>query len=459
MRRTREELDKIKKDHNVMDLYSWSKYNTGKRDLYEYFLKYVIHAKEDRTNSIYGIAGGVTHTMLEEFYLGKMDRSIMADKYEDDMLELKALGFKFDRSNKEKNDKIEVKYNACNKHFFENFTPIEGENIKLEEFLLIWVGNFLFQGYSDMESEEVRDGVNKKIITDFKTSTIYKGEKILKERGQLLLYALGKMQEGWAIEDIVIRWLFTKYVHVDVPYGAGRKTRVIARNEIGDSLTACAKGQLKKCRVYTEEQADAYADQVMETKSLEGLPDIIYDHLDEVELTGKGDVKKAFRTKVKKVFLNHPKYTEENIEELTLEMIMTNDIECLPEEVRDLIVIRDCFVEIPFEQDDIDVLVQDIKDLIFKVNKLKFEYKRDGDDKIFYQEITYEEQYFLAVLCGYSPKLHKPYKEYLDAYGQNRVAVDLSPSASEEIVDNYTDDEVDQTDEMLKLFAEFGIDE
>ena len=85
----------------------------------------------------------------------------MASIYENKMIELEAIGLKFDRSNKEKNDKISVKYNACNKHFFENFTPVTGVNMKLEEFILIKAGHFLFQGYIDASVEEEFEDKNK----------------------------------------------------------------------------------------------------------------------------------------------------------------------------------------------------------------------------------------------------------------------------------------------------------
>jgi hypothetical protein len=41
------------------------------------------------------------------------------------------------------------------------------------------------------------------------------------------------------------------------------------------------------------------------------------------------------------------------------------------------------------------------------------EYLRTKNDKVFWTDITKENEYFLSVLSGYSTKLHKPYAEYL----------------------------------------------
>jgi len=451
-RKSKEELEVIKKECNVSELYSWSRFNTWKRDTYEYFLKYVVKAKEDKTNSFYSIGGGLLHDTIEDYYLGKVDKNDMARIYEEEANKLLTLGFRFDRTNKEKNDKIAVKYLSCNQHFFDNFIPVneilETKRMTLEEFIIIRIGNFVFQGYIDATQEYVSDeGIDKLKIIDWKSSTIYKGEKVIKERGQLLLYALGKIQQGWSIEDITIGWMFTKYVYIDVPNKDSFKTRIIERNEIGSKLLASVKGQLKKCRLYDEAQTEEYIDILTSTKSLKGMPEVVFNFVDEIETTATGDLKKAFINKVRKAILGAEKYPEEIRDEICSEMIIENSIDVLPEEVKALYSIRDCFVEIPFTMDDLNDLKQDIKNFIVKSEKLKFMYSKNEDDSLFYQEIEGNDTYFLANLCGYSSKLHKPYADYLEKRRLERG----------EIEEDTEEDDIDETEEMLALYKELGI--
>ena len=45
-RKTKEELNEIKKQFGVDKIHSWSEYKTLKEDKYAYYLKYVLHKKE-----------------------------------------------------------------------------------------------------------------------------------------------------------------------------------------------------------------------------------------------------------------------------------------------------------------------------------------------------------------------------------------------------------------------------
>ena len=47
-RKTKAELDKILKQENCSRWWSWSKFNTFKVSPFEYYLKYILHKKEDR---------------------------------------------------------------------------------------------------------------------------------------------------------------------------------------------------------------------------------------------------------------------------------------------------------------------------------------------------------------------------------------------------------------------------
>lgn len=352
VRKTSEELNVIKKKYNVSEIYSWSKYNTYKNDYFEYFLKYIAKIKEDRKDGIYSISGGCCHSILEKFYSKEIKFEDMMPAYEDELFNFNISELKYDRTNDEKNEKIAKKYEDCIRHFFLNHNVIN-KKVEIERFILIQIGKFLFQGYIDFIFKEGKDVV----ITDWKTSSIYTGKKINSEKGQLVLYAEGIRQLGIPLENIKIRWAFLKYVTVETQQANGKTTeRNIVRCEIGESLKSNIKMWLNKSKSYTEEQIEAYLDMVS----------------------------------------------------------LTNDLSCLPEDIRSKYKIKDCYVNIPFTQEEIDNLKEDIIDTIIDISKKEAEYLKTKDENVWWEDITDEKSYFFANLSGYSASIHKPYAAYLE---------------------------------------------
>lgn len=388
-----EQLEKIKKDLNVFDIYSFSKVNSFKTDPYGYFLHYILRVPEDRTDSIYSVVGNIVHDLTEEFQADKITRQQMVDTYKEKTFELEALGFKFDRNDEDKNESISKKYHACNIHFLENFNKIEGIEGVSESSIVIKVGNFVFVGYIDYKHIEIENDENYLYITDFKTSTIYKGEKIDKEKMQLLLYTLGHIQQGWDINKIKARWCFTKYVTVDVMEKKKTwKTRQIERNEIGSKLSASAKMWLK------------------DTK----------------------------------------RYSEEEINDFLVDMLVNNSIDKLPDDVKEKFKISDCYVYIDITEEEIEALVKDFIDTIHTMKKAEGEYLRTKDDTVFWTEITRENEYYFAVLSGYSTKYHKPYAEYLKQKELDSVGIQFSNKPKNKELD---EDDIDVL-ELLKQLEE-----
>lgn len=356
-----EQLEQIKKELNVFDIYSFSKVNSFKTDPYGYFLKYILRIPEDKADSIYSVAGNLVHDLTEQFQADKISRERMIETYKEKTFELEQLGFKFDRTDEDKNETISKKYHACNIHFLENFQKIEGKDGISESSIIVKVGNFVFVGYIDYKHIEKENNEKYLYITDFKTSTIYAGEKINKEKMQLLLYSLGYVQQGWNIEKIKARWCFTKYVNIEVMQkkkvdgNYTWKDRKIERNEIGSKLSASAEMWLK------------------DTK----------------------------------------RYSENEINDFLVDMLITNSINNLPKDVQDKFKISDCYVYIDISKSEMDKLVQDFISTIHIMKIKEGKYLRSKDDRVFWTDITKENEYFLSVLSGYSTKYHKPYAEYL----------------------------------------------
>ena len=373
MRKTREELQRIMEDVGVKRIWSWSKINCFKNSWYEYYLKYIAKAKEDRANSIYTTTGGIVHSILEDFYTDKIKYEQMDENFEDgwttafDIAQLK-----FDRNNEEHNDKIADKYYNDLKHFFANHVPMKNK-VVIEQFIKTMIGDNLFQGYIDACFKDDDGNIN---IIDFKTSSIYKGKKAENECGQLVVYALGMNQLGVSIDKIKIAWNFLKYVSVQVTQANGTvKIREIERAELGEKLQANAKTWLKKC----------------------------CNSVDEVD-------------------------------EYLKMLLDTNDIKCLPEEVQKKYVISDCYVYVPLTDDLIkkwtDDILLNIKDIELRekdYTKRKAEGLSEVDcSRAFWDsdETVEKNSFYFSTLCAYSPTLHLPYKAYLDRLEQQKNGED-----------------------------------
>ena len=104
---------------------------------------------------------------------------------------------------------------------------------------------------------------------------------------------------------------------------------------------------------------------------------------------------------------------EDDTDKYIDEMIINNNIDCLPNEVRDKFDIHDCYVQVPLTDEKINDLKEDIINTVEEINGKEIEYKDSKDENIFWQDVTDADEYRLSCLSGYSRKLHKPYDAYL----------------------------------------------
>ena len=68
---------------NCSRIWSWSKFNCFKTSPFEYYLKYIKHAEEDRQDCIYTSTGSLAHDIIEKFYTSKIKYEDMIDNYND----------------------------------------------------------------------------------------------------------------------------------------------------------------------------------------------------------------------------------------------------------------------------------------------------------------------------------------------------------------------------------------
>jgi hypothetical protein len=358
-RKTSEELNELCKKYNTDRLWSWSRFNTYHNSKYEYFLKYIKHLPEDRQDCIYTVTGGMAHDIMEKLYLGKSKYEDMDNDFEDAWMTAGIADLKFDRNDAEKNKKIADKYYKNLKHFFNNHHVIP-HKVEIERFISVFIGQNVFQGYIDVCFKD-NDGCFN--ILDWKTSSIYKGEKALNECGQLVVYAIGLHQMGVPYEKIKICWDFLKYVKVDCEQANGKwATREIDRCEIGSKLQSSVKMWLKK--LGHEEQLVEYLDMLAQT----------------------------------------------------------NDIKCLPDDVQAKYKFNDCIVYVDLTKELIDRWTTEITNTIDEIVEKENEYEvekminAEKAEQIFFDtpEEVEKQSYYFATLCAYSPNLHKPYKIHLD---------------------------------------------
>ena len=328
---------------------------------YEYMLKYVQKAKENNDKiSAYAPLGSVCHDNIEAYYDGKLSAESLPNEFDEAFtVNIDIAGLCFDRCDSTKNENIKTKYYKNLMHYFENFKPMD-VNPTLEQFLTIKVtDDIVFQGYADCLS--IEDGYC--IVTDFKTSSIYKGKKAEKESAQLVLYSEALRQKGFPKDKIKARWAFLKYVDIDYELVNGKtKTRTVERAEIGTALQASAKTWLKKY----------------------GYDDDMLMYLDA--------------------------------------LAQSNDIKVLPEEVQKKFVIRECYVYIDNIWDFYDELKEEIITTIAEINKKTEKYNElkdtdiDAAEHLFWDddETLKAQSYYFNNLSGYLIPTIKPYKQYLD---------------------------------------------
>lgn len=368
MRVNSEKIKKMCETLGTDRLNSWSRVNCIHNSLYEYYLKYILHKEEDRDDSIYKVTGGISHDILEKYYTAQIPYDAMVEEFEDgwttafDIAELK-----FVRGDGDRNKSIANKYYYDLKNFFSTHERIK-DRIDIEQFITVKIGEEYYQGYIDAKVTDYDGNIT---ILDWKTSSIYKGDKAKNECGQLVMYAMALHQQGIPYEKIRIAWNFLKYQCVTVQSKKGvKKVREIERCELGEKLQANAKMWLKDAG-YSEEQVFEYLDQ----------------------------------------------------------LVQTNDITVLPEEVQNKYEFHDCYVYVDLTEELInhwESFIIDTMKLIREKEKKYLDLKENGKfeeaDKLWWEdeESLKKQSYYLTNLCGYSANLHKPLKAYLEKLDSNK---------------------------------------
>lgn len=362
-RLTHEELETIKKKHNVQRLWSWSRMNTYMTSKFEYLLKYILKSKEDRCDSCYTTLGTICHDTLEKFYEGKIEYKDMIEDYNDGFTTAIVIAdLKFNRSDEEKNKSIGEKYNENLVHFFQNHTVYK-HKILVEKPIVVNINGNVFVGYIDAL---YKDDEGNYYILDFKSSSIYTGKTLEENSGQLTIYGIGLHQLGIPLDKIKPCFNFLKYCTIRYEQKNGTvKYRNVERCKIGESLQSNAKTWLK-----------------------------------------------------------HFGYEPD---EYLMKMLDTNSIDCLPDEVKEKYEITDCHVAIDFNEEVVNKWTELITTTLQDIELREKDYEETKSLQCFWddEEDVKAQSYYFANLCSYSATKHLPYKAYLEKFEASQRGEDL----------------------------------
>lgn len=439
MRKTSEELNELCKKFKTDRLWSWSRVNCTHNSLYEYFLKYIIREKEDRADSIYTVTGGISHDIIEKFYSGEITKDQMLEEFQDGWTVAFNIGdLKFNRSDSEKNNDIADKYYKNLEHFFKNHTVIT-QKVALEQFVTIKIGDEYYQGYIDCLTTD-KDG--NYIIIDWKTSSLYRGEKALNECGQLVMYSMALHQKGIPYDKIKICWNFLKYCNVyikqDDKYTISwitvkdeEKSKDVTVDKLFSTYKASMKAWAKQLG-YSKNDIDILLEGI-EISLAEGgycdlscyIPEDIRKAsklvISRIETDNKPrqiercQIAESLQANVKSK-MKKSNYSEDEIFEYLDNFIQANDISVLPQEVQDFYTFEDCYVYVDLTEE----LLQHWENYIIETTKMirdkEEEYAKSEDESIWMesQEEVAKNSFYFANLCAYSANKHKPYKIYLE---------------------------------------------
>lgn len=362
-RLTYDELEKIKRKYNTDRLWSWSKVNTYMTSKFEYLLKYILKSKEDRCDSCYTTLGTICHDTLEKFYEGKIKYENMIDDYNDGFTTAIVIAeLKFNRSDEDKNKSIGIKYNENLVHFFKNHVPYKHKPL-IEMVIVFDIDGNVFVGYIDAI---YKDDEGYYYPIDFKTSSIYTGNKLEENSGQLIGYSIGLNQMGIPLDKIKPQFNFLKYCIIKYEQKNGAiKYRNVERCKIGESLQSNAKTWLKHFKY----EPDKYLD----------------------------------------------------------ELLSTNSINCLPDEVKAKYEITDCHVPVELNEKIVEKWTKHISTTIKDIELREKDYEETKSLQCFWddEEDVKAQSYYFANLCAYSASKHLPYKAYLEKFEAAQKGEDM----------------------------------
>lgn len=256
-------------------IYSISRLDTINRCLYEAYKTYILGERGE--NNVYAMLGGKVHDVLENIVNGKATEADLQPAVDEELEDIDLLGLSFP---KDRNGEDTIRQGWINnmKHFCATYkSPQNNGDLHTEELFIYETpkGNIL-QGYIDLFKENKDGSIS---IYDYKTSSLYKGEDLKEHGRQLVLYALGKEQEGFKVKSV--SWIFLKYVNITF-FGKKTKkskdktelTKIVERRKIAQEMSDYIEDDLYEIGM-DDIDADILLTVFKKTNSFDVLPDEI----------------------------------------------------------------------------------------------------------------------------------------------------------------------------------------
>ena len=313
---------------------------------------------------------------------------------------------------------------------------------------------------------QTTDDEGNYVIIDWKSSSIYLGEKAKNECGQLVLYAMALHQKGIPYDKIRICWNFLKYTNVycDKPNyinlkwttakGEEKSKEKLDASKLISTLKASVKALLK-ADGFDKEHIESFISKMEETNSIDMLPDSVKlkIHIEKCKVENKP--RQIERSKIGESLQANVKsqmkklgYTDDEIFTYLDQLIQTNDIKCLPEDVQSKYEFSDCYVYVDLTDELIQYWENEIIETTKMIRQKEAEWEKTHDESIWMesQEDVKSNSYYFANLCSYSASKHKPYKMYLQTLEAEKNG-DLLGSGTKE--PEYAEDDLSWLQDLL----------
>lgn len=245
------------------------------------------------------------------------------------------------------NESIGDSFKKDMSHFMDNFNEIEGNKL-IEKLIVFEIDGIWLQGYIDciIPSDKGKPYVD---IYDWKTSSKFTGSKLTDAGRQLLLYKIG-LEQSTNMKVDKVQWFMVKYVNVCFVQKNGKVKKKM-----------CNRGKwVSDIKNYLE-------------KDLTSLD------MSELEISFKLD-----------------------------DAITNNNLDQLPEEIKNKYWLEDCIVE----YDTSDEKIEEVKNFV-KETVAKIENKVASNSKWKPIEISKYNSFYCSVLCGHRKRCEY-YKEFLE---------------------------------------------
>lgn len=222
IRKNQEELKELKNNNKNLKVLSFSMLSTIEQCLRYYKFNYIDKIGVEGDN-VYTYLGSLAHLLIEKLYREEITNKEAIEKWLNKINSMTYLFVDYSKAEKyekqlemkKKNRKYKNNYNLSIVRYFKNFKKIKYKYflqeqrvyIKLDKmFNSLMFKDYVFNGIVDFIGLNEDGSID---ILDYKTSTMYKGNKMELHSFQLLLYAICLENMGFRINKI--GWNFLKY--------------------------------------------------------------------------------------------------------------------------------------------------------------------------------------------------------------------------------------------------------